>query len=63
MSDREDATTVESCTRCGVPFVPDSSKVVVEWLYVHGRLERRGEYCPECVLWQLRKWREEAPHE
>ena len=49
----------DSCTKCGVPLAPDSSRVVME-LYVHGELERIGEYCPECASQSLRRWRESA---
>ena len=47
----------KSCTKCGEPLALDSSRVVME-LYVHGNLERIGEYCPECATPTLRRWRE-----
>ncbi len=50
----------ENCTRCGVPFAPESPRVAMA-LYVPGGPGRRGEYHLGCAAESLRKWREAEP--
>jgi len=47
----------ETCTRCGAPLASDSSRIQMT-LYVHGKRERCGDYCPNCATQSLRRWRE-----